>query len=607
MKFVVTGAAGNVSKALTKILLSRGHEVTVIGRKAANLASLVKLGARAAVGELQDVALLTDSFQGADGVYLMLPPFWQASDIKKISTTLAEGYSKAIRASGARNVVFLSSYGAHRLDDAGAISGMGRAEVVLNKLESVNVLHLRAGYFYTNLFLSIDQIRNTGIMGNMFAIPAGHFPVVDPQDIAIAAADALTKQDFHGHSIRYVVSDESGTDEIASLIGKEIGKPNLTWVKLTAAEIKEGLVSIGFVEGAANEYVEMFTALDKGLLFEDYVKVKPKLYNTSIEKFAKQFAARYRTSSSSVNEQKGQHSSNRRIQMSDFLDSGEVTGGAAGQRIFFRSARPTETPRALIVIVPGFNAHSGYYAWAAAQLAATGFAVYAVDLRGRGNSDGERFYVENFEDYVSDVDAVVKVARSRESGLPLFLLGHSAGGVVSCLYTLDHQAELAGLICESFAHELPAPEFVLASFKGLGHVAPHAHILHLPNDRFSRDPKVVVAMNEDPLIANETQPAQTMAALVRADERLKKDSSQITLPVLILHGTHDKNTKPAGSQHFYDRVGSVDKTLRFYEGSLHDLLNDTDKDAVMQDIQGWILGRLPAATLRTSAQAGAQL
>jgi len=230
--------------------------------------------------------------------------------------------------------------------------------------------------------------------------------------------------------------------------------------------------------------------------------------------------------------------------------------------------------------------------------------VYAVDLRGRGNSDGKRFYVENFEDYASDVEAVVKVARSRESSVPFFLLGHSAGGVVSCLYTLDRRPELAGLICESFAHELPAPDFALAVFKGLGHLAPHAHILHLPNERFSRDPKVVEAMNEHPLIAHETQPTRTMAALVRADERLKKEFPLITLPVLILHGTVDKNTNPSGSQHFYDIVGSVDKTLKLYEGGFHDLLNDLDKRVVMQDIRDWIGARLPA-TLETPAQAHA--
>jgi acylglycerol lipase len=221
--------------------------------------------------------------------------------------------------------------------------------------------------------------------------------------------------------------------------------------------------------------------------------------------------------------------------------------------------------------------------------------VYAVDLRGRGQSDGERFYVETFEDYVRDVEAVVRVAQSRERAVPFFLLGHSAGGVVSCLFALDHQTELAGLICESFAHELPAPDFALAVFKGLGYLAPHAHILHLPNEQFSRDPKVVDAMNEDPLIAHEAESTRTMAALVRADERLKKEFPLITLPVLILHGTHDKSTKPAGSQRFYDSAGSTDKSLKLYEGGFHDLLNDIDKDQVMRDIKTWIDARLPVS------------
>jgi acylglycerol lipase len=272
----------------------------------------------------------------------------------------------------------------------------------------------------------------------------------------------------------------------------------------------------------------------------------------------------------------------------------ETVEGVSGLNIFFRSWRPVATPHGVVVIVPGFNAHSGYYEWVAEQLVADGLAVYAVDLRGRGKSDGERFYVDTFEDYVHDVEAVTSTVKLREPGLPMFLLGHSAGGVVACLYTLDHQPELAGLICESFAHELPAPDFALAVFKGLSHVAPHAHVLHLPNERFSRDPKVVEAMNNDPLIAHETQPTQTMAAMVRADERLKKEFHLITLPVLILHGTLDKNTKPSGSQHFYDLVGSTDKALKLYEGGFHDLLNDTDKDLVFSDIKNWIDGRLPA-------------
>src|SRR6266699_5504892 len=263
-----------------------------------------------------------------------------------------------------------------------------------------------------------------------------------------------------------------------------------------------------------------------------------------------------------------------------------------GLRIFVRFWRPTGKVRGVITLVPGFNAHSGYYVWAAEQLADRGLAVYALDLRGRGHSDGERFYVEKFADYVGDVTAVVSLAKEREPGLPMFLLGHSAGGVVACIYTLEHSGELSGLICESFAHEIPAPDFALAVFKGLSHLAPHAHILHLKNEDFSRDPQAVAAMNADPLIAHETHPTRTLAAMVRADERLKDAFPRITLPVLILHGTADKATKPSGSQFFYDTVGSRDKTLKFYDGGFHDPLNDIDKEVVMGDITAWIAARV---------------
>src|SRR5688572_5694571 len=113
--------------------------------------------------------------------------------------------------------------------------------------------------------------------------------------------------------------------------------------------------------------------------------------------------------------------------------------GAGGLKIFIRSWRPAGQPRAVIVICHGVNSHGGQYSWAAEQFAVGGFAVYALDLRGRGKSEGERFFVDNVADYVGDVAALVKLAKSRERGLPLFLLGHSAGGVVSCTYALDHQ------------------------------------------------------------------------------------------------------------------------------------------------------------------------
>ena len=273
----------------------------------------------------------------------------------------------------------------------------------------------------------------------------------------------------------------------------------------------------------------------------------------------------------------------------------ETFEGYGGLKIFYRSWRPSTKPRGLVVIVHGFNAHSGQYLGVAEQFVSKGLAVYALDQRGRGKSDGERFYVDKFADYVTDLTTFVKLAKGREPGLPVYLLGHSAGGVVSCIYTLEQQSQLAGLICESFAFQVPAPDFALAALKGLSHVAPHAHVLKLNNEDFSRDPQVVKAMNSDPLIAHETQPTKTVAEMVRADERLKKEFSLIKLPLLILHGTNDKATKPSGSQLFFDKAGSTDKTLKLYEGYYHDLLHDVGKERVMGDILDWIGARLPAA------------
>jgi acylglycerol lipase len=273
----------------------------------------------------------------------------------------------------------------------------------------------------------------------------------------------------------------------------------------------------------------------------------------------------------------------------------ETLRGKGGLNIFVRSWKPEGGTRGVVAICHGFNSHSGHYLWAADQLAAQGLAVYALDLRGRGKSDGERFWVENYGDYLSDIHDVVSLARSREPGLPVFLLGHSAGGVLSCAYTLEHQADLTGLICESFAFELPAPNFALAALKALSHIAPHAHVLKLPNADFSRDPKVVEALNSDPLIEDENQPTRTVAEMVRARDRIRSEFPRMTLPVLILHGTLDKVTLPKGSQFFYDTVGSKDKTLRLCEGYVHDLLNDFGKEKVMRDITGWIVERIPAA------------
>lgn len=265
-----------------------------------------------------------------------------------------------------------------------------------------------------------------------------------------------------------------------------------------------------------------------------------------------------------------------------------------GLNIFNRAWLPAEKATAVIIIIPGFNSHSGYYEWTAEQLTAKNYAVYSIDLEGRGQSDGERFYVQDFNDYAGEVAQLVTMAKAEQPGLPVYVLGHSAGGVVACIYTLDHQQEIDGLICESFAYQVPAPDFALAVLKGLSHIAPHAHVLKLNNEDFSRDPQAVAVMNNDPLIAHEVQPTKTVAQMVIADERLKKEFPLISLSVLILHGTADKATKPSGSQFFYDTTASADKTIKLYEGHYHDMLNDTDKEVVMADIQQWLAAHIGA-------------
>jgi alpha-beta hydrolase superfamily lysophospholipase len=268
--------------------------------------------------------------------------------------------------------------------------------------------------------------------------------------------------------------------------------------------------------------------------------------------------------------------------------------GSSGLKLHIRSWPATGNARAVVVVCHGVNSHGGQYLWSGEQFAKAGFAAYALDLRGRGKSEGERFYVDTVAEYVDDVAATIELAKSRNPGLPVFLLGHSAGGVVSATYTLDNQKELAGFICESFAFQIPAPGFALAAIKGLSHIAPRLHVLKLPLEAFTRDPAALAALKADPLIANENQPAATVAALVRADERLMEEFPNIHIPVFIMHGTADKATVPAGSQVFFDTVGAKDKTLKLYKDHFHDLLNDTGKEQVMADIVAWIDKRLPA-------------
>ena len=184
--------------------------------------------------------------------------------------------------------------------------------------------------------------------------------------------------------------------------------------------------------------------------------------------------------------------------------------------VFYRNWRNNSSSKAIVLIVHGLNSHSGYYQNFALQLNENNYEVYAIDLRGRGHSDGERYYIADYNDIIGDIDQVIKIAKSARPTLPLFLFGHSAGGVFASVYAVEHQHELKGLLSESLALEVPAPGFVLAAIKFLGYIMPYVRVVKLNNANFSRNSFFVDAMNNDPLLKNERQPAKTMQQLLRS-------------------------------------------------------------------------------------------
>lgn len=298
MKYVITGGAGNISRPLAEKLLSEGHQVTVVGRTASKLQVLVDKGAVAAIGSVEDPAFLEKAFLGADAVYTMVPPNFTATDLKEYAERVVLNYARAISANKIKYVVNLSSMGAHLLTGAGPVSGLARGERALNALKDVNVRHLRPAYFYQNLLGNVGMARQMNIIGANFSLPSGKFPLTDPSDIAQAAAEELINLDFTGHTVRYIASEETGTATIAEMIGKEIGKPGLQWVKFPDDQALNGLQQAGLADEVARNYVELGQAIDSGKMMEDYWKHHPSaLGKVKLDDFARQFAAAYHSNS----------------------------------------------------------------------------------------------------------------------------------------------------------------------------------------------------------------------------------------------------------------------------------------------------------------------
>jgi acylglycerol lipase len=263
--------------------------------------------------------------------------------------------------------------------------------------------------------------------------------------------------------------------------------------------------------------------------------------------------------------------------------------GAGGVRIFWQSWLPDADPRAIVVIAHGAGEHSGRYEHVAERLVAEGYAVYAIDHRGHGRSDGPRALIDRMSNAVADVHTLVTLAASRHPGAGVFLLGHSMGGMISLLYAIDHQERLTGLVLSGTLAALdpaPAPQRIIAGI--LSAVAPKAGLLAIDPSLISRDPAVVGAYVEDPLVHHGKLPARTVTELASAIESFPDGVRTITIPTLIMYGTDDRLCPPRGSVMLGERIGAADKTVTPYDGLHHEILNEPEQERVLDDMCTWL-------------------
>lgn len=294
MKYVITGSTGHISKPVAQQLLAAGHQVTVVTSNAAKVAEIEALGAKAAVGSVEDRTFLTQAFAGADAVYLMIPPKWDVTDWLGYQKQVADNYIAAVTANHTPNVVILSSLGAHMRKGAGPVDGAGYLEEQATKVAGTNFVALRPSYFYYNLFGQIGAIKHMGFITS--AQPGSHKLVLThTDDIADVAADRLLKLDFTGFTIQNIGSDDSHTwDEVAKILGAAIGKPELPYVESTDEQSRQGLLQAGLSPVIVEGYVAMGQALRSGKMEADYWQNRPaKLGKVKLADFAKEFAAAY--------------------------------------------------------------------------------------------------------------------------------------------------------------------------------------------------------------------------------------------------------------------------------------------------------------------------
>ncbi len=297
MKIIVTGSLGNISRPLTEELISKSHDVTVISSKPERQSEIESMGAKAAIGTMEDTVFLTETFKGADVIYAMEALnagvfFNHDIDFIQANIQIAKNYKEAIDRSGVKNIIHLSSIGAHMENGNGILKFHHEAEKVFNELRGdISIKFMRPVGFYYNMFSFIPTIKSQNLIIQNYG-GNDKEPWVSPFDIASAIAEEVEKP-FTGREIRYIASEEISPNEIAATLGEAIGKPDLEWLEISDEDLLGNLIKAGMNPETAKGFVEMNTARRGSMLYEDYNKNKPVLGKTKVKEFAKEFAKVY--------------------------------------------------------------------------------------------------------------------------------------------------------------------------------------------------------------------------------------------------------------------------------------------------------------------------
>ncbi|QQL48964.1 NAD(P)H-binding protein [Mucilaginibacter ginkgonis] len=288
MKIVVTGSLGNVGKPLATDLANQGHDVIVISSKEEKRKDIEQIGAKAAIGSIEDVNFLESAFEGANAIFALIPPNMLEADPRAYYKRIANNYANAVRKTGVKRLVQLSSVGADLDSGTGFILGSHDAEEIFNSLDGVSVTNLRPGYFYVNLFGLADMVKHMGFIATNYGGDT-KFPMVDPADIATVAAEELSKSG--GEKVVYISGEDITANEAAKKLGEAIGKPNLEWKKIDNEQMTAGLSQSGMPDVVIKNFVEMGHAIATGALREDYDKHQPIIGKVKLKDFAPKFAA----------------------------------------------------------------------------------------------------------------------------------------------------------------------------------------------------------------------------------------------------------------------------------------------------------------------------